>query len=139
MFQIRLTGPTTGIKLLALWLCAMATGIASASDARYAIVQMDGAGHGHLIASAPLARGDSVHMQYPAAAGGSACCKRLMASDFTEASSDELLSVDRGQGIRRAGLCTSEEGVHLIERAGASERTHLYRSVGYAIESPTCR
>jgi len=173
------------IKLLALYLCGMAAGIASASELRYAIVQMDGSGHGHLIAAAPLVRGYSVHIQYPAAAGGSACCKRLMASDFKKASSEELLatnevsgepvfvyrvrvprlwyvapfigvaavakkmktrnagaelvSVERGQGIRRAGLCTSEEGVHLIERAGASERTHLYLSLGYAIESPACR
>jgi hypothetical protein len=123
-------------------------------------------------------------MQYPTAAGEKACCKRLLARDFTEASAEELLatnevsgervfvyrvrvprlwfvepfigvatvgqnvkarsagaeleSVDRRLGIRRAGLCVSEEGVHLIEKVGTSARTHLYLSLGYAIESPTC-
>lgn len=174
-----------GAKVLALWLCAMCTDPALALDTRYAIVQMDGSGHGHLVTAVPFAHGDAVLIQYLTPNGGSACCKRLTASDFTLVPSEELLatnevsgervvvyrvrvprlwytapfigvaavgknvrarnsgteleSVVRHQGTRRAGLCTSEEGVHLIERAGASERTHLYLSLGYAIESPSCR
>jgi hypothetical protein len=52
---------------------------------------------------------------------------------------NELEAVDRSGRVRRAGLCTSQEGVHLIEREGRAERTHLYLSVGHEIEAPTCQ
>lgn len=52
---------------------------------------------------------------------------------------NELEAVGRSGRVRRAGLCTSQEGVHLIERDGRAERTHLYLSVGHEIEAPTCR
>lgn len=44
----------------------------------------------------------------------------------------------RGQ-TSSARTCTSLEGVHLIERQRQAERTHLYLSLGYDIETPTCR
>ncbi len=37
-----------------------------------------------------------------------------------------------------AQLCTSHEGVHLTGKQGDSLVTHLYLSLGYDIESPTC-
>lgn len=50
-----------------------------------------------------------------------------------------LLSVD-AQGRRaRASLCVSQEGVHLIDQFDKTERTHLYLSLGYEVEAPTCR
>ena len=173
-----------GTKFFAFLACLIVTGVAAASDVRFAIVQLDGAGHGVLIADAPLAKGASVDIQYPTARHGAACCKRLSVADFNASPSESLLATDEvggtqprvyrvrvpklwsdapfigvaaiGQGmktrnagsrlvsvemsghVRRAGLCTSQEGVHLIERAGPVERTHLYLAVGYAIESPSC-
>lgn len=184
LFQIHRTGQTMGINLISFLLCSMVVGAAAASDVRYAIIQMDGAGHGYLVTNAPLAQDESVHIQSPSAYRGIECCKRLVAGDFTESPSEELLATDEvggkqmliyrvrvprlwyempfigiaavgkvmktrnagfelelvnsSKGIRRAKLCTSQEGIHLIERVGASERTHLYLSLGYAIESPTC-
>ncbi len=49
------------------------------------------------------------------------------------------LAMRDGQGVRRsASTCVSHEGVHLIERDGGSERTHLYLSVGYELAQPDC-
>ena len=35
--------------------------------------------------------------------------------------------------------CTSQEGVHLIDRKGSTETTHLYLGLGYDIEQPSCK
>ena len=52
----------------------------------------------------------------------------------------ELLEARDVSGrMRRARICVSQEGVHLIESVGKAVRTHLYWSVGYEIEKPTCR
>ena len=52
----------------------------------------------------------------------------------------ELLEVRDVSGrMRKAGTCVSQEGVHLIERVGKTVQTHLYFSVGYEVEKPTCR
>ncbi len=51
----------------------------------------------------------------------------------------QLESTDKRGRVRRAGICTSQEGVHLLEKVGSEERTHLYLSLGYEVESPTCR
>lgn len=48
------------------------------------------------------------------------------------------LTDSRG-ATRAASLCTSAEGVHLMETEQGRLRTHLYLSLGYEIESPTCR
>lgn len=49
------------------------------------------------------------------------------------------LDMRDGQDRRRfASLCLSHEGVHLIERDGGNERTHLYLSVGYELAQPNC-
>ncbi len=45
---------------------------------------------------------------------------------------------DRRGARRAASLCTSAEGVHLMETEQGRLRTHLYLSLGYEIESPTC-
>ncbi len=50
------------------------------------------------------------------------------------------LEVRDGAGITRtATLCTSNEGVHLKESVKGKPRTHLYLSLGYEVESPSCR
>lgn len=50
------------------------------------------------------------------------------------------LEVRDSAGITRtATLCTSAEGVHLKESVKGQLRTHLYLSLGYEIESPSCR
>lgn len=44
------------------------------------------------------------------------------------------------QGLTsRANTCTSQEGVHLIARMGATETTHLYMGLGYEVEHPNCK
>ncbi|QPF74766.1 hypothetical protein G8A07_18795 [Roseateles sp. DAIF2] len=53
----------------------------------------------------------------------------------------QLEASDRHGGKSRASLCTSSEGVHLLEPASGRKRqkTHLYLWLGYEIESPTCK
>lgn len=52
----------------------------------------------------------------------------------------ELLEAKDASGrVRRARICVSQEGVHLIESVSKAVKTHLYWSVGYEIEKPTCR
>lgn len=54
--------------------------------------------------------------------------------------SKEELKVQEGKGtVHIATTCLSQEGVHLVERVGKSERTHLYLSLGYDVERPTCQ
>lgn len=51
----------------------------------------------------------------------------------------QRLTVFDGQGRPSSAVtCTSQEGVHLIERRQQMERTHLYLSLGYDVEVPTC-
>jgi hypothetical protein len=174
-----------GTKVVPFITCLLLSASALASDVRYAIIQLDGAGHGMLVTDAPLASGASVSIQYPGGKHSTVCCKRLAAADFSKASVDGFLATDevggkqpltyrvrvpkawaespfigvavvgdglrtrnvRGQlesidkrgRVRRAGICTSQEGVHLLEKVGSAERTHLYLSLGYEVESPTCR
>ena len=52
---------------------------------------------------------------------------------------DGLEVRDASGSTRAASLCTSAEGVHLKESVKGQPRTHLYLSLGYEIESPTCR
>ncbi len=50
------------------------------------------------------------------------------------------LVVKTSQGhISRVQACTSQEGVHLIDRMGATEVTHLYLGLGYDVEHPSCK
>lgn len=174
-----------GTKGVPLFSCLLVSASALASDVRYAIIQLDGAGHGVLVTDVPIASGASVSIQYPGEKRGTACCKRLVAPDFSKASVDGLLATDevggtqpltyrvrvpkawsetpfigvavvgdglrtrnvRGQlesidkrgRVRRASICSSQEGVHLLEKVGSAERTHLYLSLGYEVESSTCR
>jgi hypothetical protein len=173
-----------GAKQGAFWLTLFLAGAATASELRFGIIQLDGAGHGVLIADAPLPKGASVDIQYPGAKHSAACCKRLTAADFNQAPADGVLATDEvggklpfvyrvrvpkrwseapflgvaaiGKGFKtrnagrqlasvstrgamgRAGICTSQEGVHLLEKVGATERTHLYLSLGYEVEAPSC-
>lgn len=40
---------------------------------------------------------------------------------------------------RKSRTCISKEGFHLMEGSGNRLKTHLYLSLGYEVESPTCR
>lgn len=51
---------------------------------------------------------------------------------------ESLTAFDARRQSSSARTCASLEGVHLIERQGQTERTHLYLSLGYDIEKPTC-
>lgn len=174
-----------GTKVISFFACLLVSASALASDVRYAIIQLDGAGHGVLVTDVPIASGASVSIQYPREKRGTACCKRLAAADFSKASDDgslatdevggtqpliyrvripkawseapfigvavvgdglrtrnvrrQLESIDKRGRVRRAGICTSQEGVHLLEKVGSAERTHLYLSLGYEVEFPSCR
>ena len=73
-------------RLFAFLACLMVvSGAAEASEVHYAIIQLDGAGHGLFITDAPLASRDSVDIQYPVDKQGTACCKRLTSADFSKA------------------------------------------------------
>jgi hypothetical protein len=49
------------------------------------------------------------------------------------------IQVREGAGRTHTAMsCFSKEGMHLIERSQHSERTHLYLSLGYELERPTC-
>lgn len=45
---------------------------------------------------------------------------------------------ENGGSLHAATACFSNEGMHLIERVRESEHTHLYLSLGYDVERPTC-
>lgn len=184
LFQTHHIGQMMVIKLLTFLACMLASGPAMSAEVRYAIIQLDGFGHGMLVTDSPLESGASVDIQYPRVQSGAACCKRLATADFSVAPAEILLATDEikgtqphiyrvrvpklwaetpfigmaaiGQGIktqnvksqlesidklglkRKANLCTSQEGVHLIEKEGGAMRTHLYLSLAYEVETPTC-
>lgn len=184
LFQTHHIGQMMVTKFLALLACMLASGHAMPAEVRYAIIQLDGFGHGMLVTDSPLESGAAVDIQYPKIQSGAACCKRLAAADFSVAPAESLLATDEikgtqphiyrvrvpklwaetpfigmaaiGQGIktqnvksqlesidhrgrkRKAALCASQEGVHLMEKEGGALRTHLYLSLGYGIETPTC-
>ncbi len=50
-----------------------------------------------------------------------------------------LLVTGRDGIDSRADLCLSREGVHLIEKKSGKVAAHLYLSLGYDLEAPTCR
>lgn len=185
MFPIHRIGQTMGTKLISLLVGLVTPGLAVASDVRYAIIRLDGAGHGVLITDAPLAPTALVDIQYPLRNNRAVCCKRLPAREFravagsdviatnevsgeqpwiyqmrvpklwaempfvgmaaagkglqTRNEGSNLVSVDKHARLHRASLCASQEGVHVIENVGNSQRTHLYLSLEYEIEVPTCK
>lgn len=51
----------------------------------------------------------------------------------------QLVAKTRQGQTSRIGSCTSQEGVHLIDRKGSTEATHLYLGLGYDVEHPSCR
>ena len=173
-----------GDRLIVGFAGLMLAGAACAAEVRYAIIQMDGAGHGAMVADSDLRPGDSVHVQYPDTQGTLRCCRRMSVGDFRRDREPELLAWDEIRGrpafiyqvrvpkhwyefpfiglaaigrdlhvrnageqlevkdrqgrLTRARLCTSSEGVHLQQGAGAAPRTHLYLALGYTVEAPTC-
>ena len=162
--------------------------VVAAPDAQpglhHAIVQLDGKGHGLLIAEAPVAVGEPIAMQYPTAKRQPACCKAMEAAGFvlvhddsvlatdviggqklfvyrfqapvglvsepfvgmaavglarkTRSADGELDSVDARGVVHRSILCVSQEGVHLKRTVGSKVRSHLYLSLGYEVDAPTC-
>lgn len=68
-----------GIKFVSFFASLLVSASALASDVRYAIIQLDGAGHRVLVTDVPIASGASVSIQYPGGKRGTACCKRLAA------------------------------------------------------------
>jgi len=50
-----------------------------------------------------------------------------------------LLAKTRQGRSRRVQTCTSQEGVHLIDKKGDAEVTHLYLGLGYDIDHPSCK
>lgn len=184
LFRTHHIGRMMVTKLLTLLACTLVSGTALSSDVRYAIIQLDGFGHGMLVTDSPLEHGVSVDIQYPGTQSGAACCKRLATGDFSKISAENLLATDElkgeqpyfyrvripklwseapfigmaaiGQGLKTrnvksqlesidrqgrkstAGICASQEGVHLVEKKGDAMRTHLYLSLGYEVDTPTC-
>jgi len=51
----------------------------------------------------------------------------------------QLAAKTRQGQTSRIGICTSQEGVHLINGKGAAEATHLYLGLGYDVEHPSCK
>lgn len=150
----------------------------------HVIVQLDGKGHGLLIAEAPVAVGEPIAMQYPTAKRQPACCKAMEAAGLVLVRDDSVLTTDviggqilfvyrfqtpvglvsepfvgmaavglarktRGAGgqlqsvdargvVHRSILCVSQEGVHLKRTVDSKVRSHLYLSLGYEVDAPTC-
>ena len=50
-----------------------------------------------------------------------------------------LVAKTRQGRSSRVQTCTSQEGVHLINKKGEAEVTHLYLGLGYDIEHPSCK
>lgn len=50
-----------------------------------------------------------------------------------------LVAKTRQGPTSRIETCTSQEGVHLIAKEGQAEVTHIYLSLGYDVEHPSCR
>lgn len=150
----------------------------------HAIVQLDGDGHGLLVAEVPVAVGEPIAMQFPKAKRQPACCKGMVVAGFvlvqegsvwatdvigghelfvyrfqvptvlatepfigiaavglarkTRNTGGQLQSVDARGVVHRSSLCVSQEGVHLKRTVGTALRSHLYLSLGYAVDAPTC-
>lgn len=162
--------------------------VVAAPDAQpgfhHAMVQLDGKGHGLLIAEAPVPVGEPIAMQYPTEKQQPACCKAMEAAGFvlvrddsvratdviggqkrfvyrfqapvglasepfvgmaavglarkTRNAGGELKSVDARGVVHRSSLCVSQEGAHLKRTVGSKVRSHLYLSLGYEVDAPTC-
>lgn len=162
--------------------------VVAAPDAQpvfhHAIVQLDGQGHGLLVAEAPVAVSEPIAMQFPTAKRQPACCKGMAAAGFVLVRDDsvwtsdviggqelfvyrfqaptgltsepfvgmaavgparktrnrggQLESVDARGVVHRSSLCVSQEGVHLKRTVSSKVRSHLYLSLGYAVDAPTC-
>lgn len=50
----------------------------------------------------------------------------------------QLETVDAHGVVHRSSLCVSQEGVHLKRTVGSKVRSHLYLSLGYAVDAQTC-
>ncbi len=60
----------------------------------HAIVQLDGDGHGLLVAEVPVRAGEPIVMQFPKAKRRPACCKRMVAADFVLVRDDSVSVTD---------------------------------------------
>lgn len=56
----------------------------------------------------------------------------------TRSAGGQLESVDARGWRHRSSLCVSQEGVHLKRTVGSKVRSHLYLSLGYEVDTPTC-
>jgi hypothetical protein len=51
----------------------------------------------------------------------------------------QLVAKTKQGQTSRVEICTSQEGVHLIDKNGKTEVTHLYLGLGYDVEHPSCK
>lgn len=61
---------------------------------QHAIVQLDGDGHGLLVAEVPVPAGEPIVIQFPKAKRRPACCKRMVAADLVLVRDDSVSVTD---------------------------------------------
>lgn len=72
--------------------------VVAAPDAQlgfhHAIVQLDGEGHGLLVAEVPVTVGEPIAMQFPTTKRQSACCKSMVAAGFVPVPDGSVWTTD---------------------------------------------
>ena len=105
----------------------------------HVIVQLDGDGHGLLVAEAPVAVGEPIAMQYPMAKRRPACCKGMEAAGFVLVRNDSVWATDviGGQELFvyrfQAPVGLASEPFVGMATVGLSRKT---RNAGGQLESP---
>lgn len=108
------------------------------SGVHHAIVQLDGDGHGLLVAEAPVAVGEPIVIQFPKAKRRPACCKRMVAADLVLVRDDSVSVTDviGGQELFvyrfQAPTGLASEPFIGIAAVGLAQKT---RNVGSQLES----
>lgn len=108
----------------------------------HAIVQLDGDGHGLLVAEVPVPAGEPIVMQFPKAKRQPACCKRMVAADFALVRDDSVLASDLIDGDEvfvyrfQAPTGLSSEPFIGIAAVGLARKT---RNTGGQLESVDAR
>lgn len=104
----------------------------------HAIVQLDGDGHGLLVAEAPVAVGELLVMQFPAATRRTACCKSMVTAGFVLVRDDSVLAsevIDGGEVFAyrfQAPTALASEPFIGIAAVGVARKT---RNAGSQLES----
>lgn len=51
---------------------------------------------------------------------------------------DRSIKIKDGNALVTLALCTSQEGIHVVNRIDGKSPKHFYMPLGYDLENPTC-